>query len=109
MFTPLMLGAATLAIANSSALGPEAAAKEWVALVDQQKWGDSWSASGALFQSKISKEGWASAVQAAREPLGTVSSRQLEKVTATKSLPGARDGDYGIVVFRTSFTQGRCP
>ncbi|WP_324808394.1 DUF4019 domain-containing protein [Sphingomonas sp. LY29] len=103
MFSNLIVAVSALVVADPSNVAVEAAAGEWVALVDQQKWADSWSEAGALFRSQITSVQWAAAVQPVRTPLGVVHSRKLQKVTPTKSLPGAPDGDYRIVEFRTAF------
>lgn len=78
-------------------------AREWVALVDGQRWEDSWRSAGTLFKSQVSAQQWASAVQPVRQPLGVVSKRALQSVTTSNSLPGAPAGEYQIVLFQTSF------
>ena len=81
----------------------EPAATGWIALVDQQRWDDSWGAAGTLFKSQIGQAQWVSAVRGVRAPLGPVVSRSLEGVTKACSLPGAPDGEYEVLQFRTSF------
>jgi hypothetical protein len=89
--------------ANPSDVAVETTAVDWVLLVDQQKWADSWKSAGATFRSQLTSEQWASAVAPVRVPLGAVHSRKLENITSTKSLPGAPNGDYRVVTFRTTF------
>ena len=79
------------------------AAKTWVSLIDGEHWNDSWAAAGMLFKSQMPQARWASTIAPVREPLGPVSSRVLKGVTKAKSLPGAPDGEYEIVKFKTSF------
>jgi hypothetical protein len=105
MLGQFILAVAAVASAEPSTSAPQAAANEWVALIDEQKWIDSWAAAGSLFRSQLTPSGWASAVQPVREPLGSVSSRKLQRETATKSLPGVPDGDYRIIEYRTSFAR----
>ena len=92
-------------VAAASALDPagERSARDWLALLDQQRWADSWSAAGTLFKSKIVQAAWAAQAQSVRQPLGRASSRSLQSVTAATSLPGAPDGQYEIIQFLTDF------
>ncbi|GAA4011810.1 hypothetical protein GCM10022280_06910 [Sphingomonas swuensis] len=102
MFLSPVLAVAA-AVQAPATVAPEAAAGEWVALVDGAKWADSWTAAGALFQGQVTSDQWTKAIQPVRTPLGAVSSRKLEKVTTTKSLPGLPEGDYRVVEYRTDF------
>lgn len=81
------------------------AALAWVALVDGQHWGESWDAAGTMFRSQVAKPQWASTIQSARQPFGAVSSRVLQTVTHTSTLPNAPAGEYMVIQFRTSFTK----
>jgi DNA-binding CsgD family transcriptional regulator len=78
-------------------------AEAWTKLLDQQRWGDSWKASGTLFQSKIDQARWAATAQPLRQQLGAVSSRSVKSVSSATTLPGAPDGQYKIVQFATAF------
>jgi hypothetical protein len=80
-----------------------AAAEAWLALIDEQKYAESWSAASTLFQSAISQENWAAAAGAARGPLGNVVSRQFQGAEYKTSAPGAPDGHYVVIQFSTSF------
>src|ERR1019366_7729260 len=46
------------------------AAESWLALVDSERYDDSWSAASSLFRKAVSQEQWQSAVRAARDPFG---------------------------------------
>lgn len=80
-----------------------AAAEAWAKLLDQQRWGDSWKASGSLFQSKITQENWVAMAQPLRSKLGAVSSRTVKSVSSATTLPGAPDGEYKLIQFATAF------
>jgi DNA-binding CsgD family transcriptional regulator len=80
-------------------------ASTWVTLVDQRQWSQSWDATGALFKSRMPRAQWVSTIEQVRQPLGSVSSRTLQSVTSTSSLPGAPAGAYEIVQFETNFAQ----
>lgn len=99
-----ILGLALASGAEPAGQQPDiAAAKHWVQLVDNSRWDYSWAAAGTLFKSQMPQPRWASTIAPVRAPLGTVTSRVVKAVTPAKSLPGAPDGDYEVVLFRTSF------
>lgn len=100
----ILVGLALATTAEQATSSVEVAtAKEWVSLIDQRRWTDSWDATGKLFQSQMPRTSWTAAIRPVREPLGAVMSRTLKGSAEAKSLPGAPDGDYKIVQFTTSF------
>ena len=105
MFSVLLALALASETAQASPQPQVTAAKEWVKLVDAKRWDESWAAAGTLFKSQLPRARWASTIQPVRDPLGAVSSRTLKSATATKSLPGAPDGEYEVVQFETSFAK----
>ena len=85
--------------------GDEAVASghAWLALVDHDKFGESWTTASNLFRGKVDQEKWAEQVGAARAAFGTLKSRTVRGVTLTKTLPGAPDGDYAVIRFQSVF------
>lgn len=81
----------------------ETAALQWLALVDNGRYGESWSQSSAVFRQAISQEQWEQALQKVRTPLGKLVSRKLASATHAVNLPGAPEGEYVVVQFSTSF------
>lgn len=81
----------------------EKAARDWMALTDARRWDESWAAAGTLFRTQIDKTGWAGSVRPVREPLGAVTARKLQNARRTTALPGAPDGDYAMLQFKTTF------
>jgi hypothetical protein len=79
------------------------AANQWLALIDGQKYGESWETAAVYFKNAIGKEEWKQKLAAVREPLGKLVSRSLKSKTYTTSLPGAPDGEYVVIQFKTSF------
>lgn len=75
------------------------AAWEWLALVDEGKWSESWAASGQPFRSLNTVEAWQSASEKARLPLGRVLSRKL---AGEEAIPAPPNG-YRLIRFRTDF------
>ena len=78
-------------------------ANQWIALIDGQKYGESWETTAVYFKNAIGKEKWEQKLVAVREPLGKLVSRRLKSKTYTTSLPGAPDGEYVVIQFDTSF------
>jgi len=81
----------------------QAAARDWLALTDAGNGGASWDAAGKLFQGAIQRERWTEALSSVRKPIGPLARRSLLSAKFTTSFPGAPDGEYAIIVFRSSF------
>jgi len=79
-----------------------AAAEEWMALVDEGRYGDSWQASSELFRIAVTKEQWESSLRGVRMPLGNVVSRKVSSMQYVEELPGAPDGQYVVIQYKTS-------
>ncbi len=100
----LALGFARNAIASAEKEAQAvAAAKQWLALIDAGNYGASWETAAAYFKNAITKEKWAQTLTAVRQPLGALVSRELSSKTYMQSLPGAPDGEYVVIQFKTSF------
>lgn len=74
-------------------------AQEWLALVDQGRWNESWNATGRSFQKLNTSKTWASMSEEVRSPLGAVLSRT---VSSQERVPAPPYG-YEVVKFHTSF------
>ena len=75
------------------------AARQWLALVDQGKWDDSYRATGSAFQKLNTPQVWADVSEKVRTPLGAVLSRTF---LSEQELPAPPHG-YEVVKFRTSY------
>ena len=80
-----------------------ASGQDWVKLVDSGKYADSWKESSWYFRSRIPQKIWVSMIQGVRNPLGALVSRKQQNISFSKTLPGAPDGNYAVIVFQTSF------
>jgi hypothetical protein len=101
--TMLAMAIALAVYAAPSEKDAQASAEAWLALVDNQKYAESWTEASSMFRSQITRDKWVEMVSSVRDPLGPVTSRKLLNVTLSKSLPGVPDGDYAVVQFQTSF------
>ncbi|NOQ96624.1 MAG: DUF4019 domain-containing protein [Calditrichae bacterium] len=79
------------------------AATQWLALVDSAQYEQSWNESSDIFQKAISKSAWEQQLHSVRDPLGNLISREVQSTQYSTSLPGAPDGEYVVITFKTSF------
>ena len=81
------------------------AARDWLALTDADKAAESFDAAGKQFKNAMTRDGWVDALKKARDPFGKMEQRTVLSTTFATSFPGAPDGNYAIVLFRTSFAK----
>jgi hypothetical protein len=79
------------------------AAEAWLARVDQGEYAKSWEEAAPAFKQAVSQEQWEAAVASVRGPLGKVEARELLGAQFTTTLPGAPDGAYLVIQFKTRF------
>lgn len=105
IFTLLVLAGASPqgSAADTPEADAQAAALQWLGLVDAGDYARSWAASATHLKSSVTKEQFATGVAAVRKPLGAVRSRKMASATFTKSLPDAPEGEYVVVKFTTTF------
>ncbi|WP_395391956.1 DUF4019 domain-containing protein [Novosphingobium sp. BL-8A] len=104
-----LLALATLSQVDTPSPPPSAAeaprseavdtARQWLALVDQGRWDDSYKATGKSFQKMNTVQVWAETSRNVRVPLGAVLSRTF---VSEENLPAPPYG-YQVVKFRTSY------
>jgi len=99
ILTAILLSAAS----ESKSLDAFDASMKWLDLVDNGKYQESYNQSSAYFRSVVLKQDWVQMIEAVREPLGKVISRDFKSSQHTNSLPGAPDGEYVVIQFDTSF------
>jgi hypothetical protein len=97
------LAAGTLLAASPPKEGAQASATSWVALIDAEKYADSWAAASTLFRTMLKAADWEMMAKQVRGQAGPLKTRKSPKVTLTKSVAGLPDGDYALVQFDSSF------
>jgi opacity protein-like surface antigen len=80
-----------------------AASREWLSVVDAGQYGQSWDEAAAFFKQHMSKSQWEQAVGNVRKQTGALKTRELESAQPAHHLPGVPDGDYVVIVYRSSF------
>ncbi len=98
-----MAMAAVDAEADEKEQSAVAAATSWLALVDEGRYGESWEQAAGLFRTAVPKDQWQRQLAAVRRPFGSLESRTVSSAEHVTSLPGAPDGDYVVITFRSSF------
>ncbi|NQT93038.1 MAG: DUF4019 domain-containing protein [Lentisphaerae bacterium] len=86
--------------AEKAAVG---AAREWLELVDDGLYVESWQDSAAFFRAVVTSGQWVRAMDGTRRPLGGTASRQVRGSRYRTTMPGAPDGEYVIIRFDTAF------
>jgi hypothetical protein len=104
----LVIALAGIAAALTIFAGPaedeaSAAGQKWLALLDDQKYEESWQQAASMFRDQVKQEQWIVSLKRFRDPLGPVVSRTAAHIDFTKTLRGAPDGDYAIIHFTTTF------
>lgn len=102
---------AGLILSNGTAMASDAgkeasavsAAEKWLTTVDAGEYTTSWKEAAELFRNAVKPEQWEQSMQAARKPLGKLISRKVRTKIYKTSLPGAPDGEYVLIQFKTSF------
>ncbi|MCK0191473.1 DUF4019 domain-containing protein [Arenibacter sp. F20364] len=78
-------------------------AKEWLGLIYDNNYSQSWDNAASLFQKAVTKEQWTQQLSGIVPPLGKVISREVISAEYHTELPGAPDGEYIVIQFKTSF------
>jgi hypothetical protein len=81
-----------------------AAAQAWLKLVDQGQYPQSWDAGALTYQVTITRNEWTKALNLARKPLGSVTSRELIKQDPAENPKNLPAGDYMVIYFKTAFS-----
>jgi hypothetical protein len=81
----------------------QVAAEQWLAETDAGNHRAAWALASPRLRGAISLEQWLGATARVLTPLGGVRAREANGSKATRSLPGAPDGDYVIFSYLTDF------
>jgi hypothetical protein len=79
------------------------ASQAWLVLVDAGNYQASWQQAASYFKNAVDKDQWESSMIAYRQPLGNALSRKIISKKYTQSLPGAPDGEYVVIQYRSAF------
>ena len=105
--TPPSAGSVTMPAGDSSnafrELAARAAGEKWLALLDRGEYSKAWDDCAQLFRQRVTREQWVDSLPTTRAPFGAMKTRNVETAGYKSSLPGAPDGQYVTVRYRTNF------
>lgn len=84
-------------------IAAQAAGEKWLGLLDSGEYSKAWDECAPLFRQRVTREQWVDSLPSTRAPFGAVKSRKVEIAAYKTSLPGAPDGQYVTVRYRTNF------
>jgi len=90
---------------QDSALGeaPAETAENWLNLVDDHKYHQSWKKTSAFLQNQVPEDRWDQVMGTVRNSLGKVGDRKFSKIHHRDKLPGLPKGNYVVVQYATNF------
>jgi hypothetical protein len=83
----------------------QAAARDWLMLIDRGDAQASWDAASERFRATMPVSVWGDELRKERIPLGAMRSRAGLNTSFKKIFPGVPEGDYALVSFETSFAK----
>ncbi|MEI9888278.1 MAG: DUF4019 domain-containing protein [Rhizomicrobium sp.] len=92
-------------LAGAATDDPGSSAREWVALIDQQKYVESWQEGSAFFRSRVTTAAWQHTTKLYRDPVGKLLWREVDSVALVAKLRDLPDGQYAVVRFHSKFAQ----
>jgi len=87
---------------NTTNESPQSAAEAFLALIDQDKYQESWAEASSWLRSKSNAIEWAEHAGRIRKPLGVVSHRAFISVELEDALEDMPEGNYAFVFFDTT-------
>lgn len=92
----------TAAATESEAAGAARAAEAFLALLDESRWAESYTATGAEFRRLNTLERWSAVSARLRPPLGRMLTRDI---TSNEYVPAPPEG-YRLIKFRSTYANG---
>jgi len=99
----LFLAFAKLAVAQDAEDKARFAAEQWIVLVDDGQYDESWKEAAKSFQQWITSDEWQKKAAADRTQMGHRTSRKLKELKASNSAKGMAAGQYVYVKYQSTF------
>lgn len=96
-------GAAQQPVGEPDLILAQQIAEQWLALVDQGKFAETWAPTSRYFQANMPEDRWVQTLTAAQQKLGKATNRQLTGREGGENIPGAPAGQYILVGYATDF------
>jgi len=95
---PVLAQAAKKPVVSAATPTPDDRARQWLVLVDDKNYAQSWTTASKAFQNRIKTDAWAKQEAAGRETFGAVASRNLKSIDLSRS-------NVAIVKYDTVFAR----
>jgi Protein of unknown function (DUF4019) len=109
----LVLVVAIVAASNRSSSGSDThdasiqlatqVSADWLSLIDDEKYHESWEDASEFLQKQVSKDRWRQVMRTVRDSLGEMQNRKLVRAKFHEKLPGHPAGEYILIHYATSF------
>lgn len=104
--------AAPPAVTEVQTVNPELAASaeasaNWVKVIDQGNYDQAWDQGALTLKLRIPKKDWKTILEVTRKPFGSVKSREIADQRTAQDPAGLPKGNYMVVVYNTSFNNGK--
>lgn len=103
LFLTLLLVVSNLAVAQDAEDKARFAAEQWIVLVDDAQYTQSWKEAAKGFQDAISSADWEKKASSERAQLGTKQSRKLKEIKSTNAAKGLPAGQYVLVRYQSAY------
>lgn len=104
LFAIVLVGTNAALAQDPRTTSVQQAARAFLALTDRDDGMASWQLTGKQFQNAITDVRWTEALRGVRVPLGAVVERALLSTTFKTNFAGAAaEGDYALLLYRTSY------
>src|SRR3569623_1670830 len=77
---PVLAQATKKPVVTAATPTPDDRARQWLVLVDDKNYSQSWTTAAKVFQNRIKTDAWAKQEAAGRETFGAVASRNLKTI-----------------------------
>lgn len=81
----------------------KSAANNWLELIDNKDYAQSYDATASFFKANVSKSDWIQTCGSLRDMLGKAEYRKLVSSRRESRMQGAPDGEYVILIYETDF------
>ena len=78
-------------------------AQTWLALLDRGAIQRSWEDASSFFKSQVTAEQWQASMGNVQSIFGGTVSRKQQSAVYARTLPGAPDGEYVVIVYESAF------
>ncbi|HPN66257.1 MAG TPA: DUF4019 domain-containing protein [Candidatus Omnitrophota bacterium] len=92
-----------LCFAASPEKKAKSAANNWLELIDNKDYAQSYDKAASFFKANINKSDWVQSCGSLRDMLGKAEYRKLVSISRESRMEGAPDGEYVILVYETDF------